>query len=260
MNNKLLVAVTVAALSAGTYVGSALALGTGYTFGAGVVGSPHNMNDKLTTKDSAQRVCAFCHTPHHALQDSELSEYNPLWSHQVSQATFTGYASSTLDAVYGNGDPLMGPSRLCMSCHDGVVAVANHYNEFTNENPDTIGDDFGQISIGDANGTSLTNDHPIGFDFDAVANKEANGQASSTSVMIQGIKPATTTFQVTVGGTNYTRSIQQLLYKATSGTLNGKYVMTCASCHDVHNKENPEGWLLINKQLDSAICTTCHNK
>ena len=62
MNNKLLVAVTVAALSAGTYVGSALALGTGYTFGAGVVASPHNMNEKLATKDSAERVCAFCHT------------------------------------------------------------------------------------------------------------------------------------------------------------------------------------------------------
>lgn len=36
--------------------------------------------------------------------------------------------------------------------------------------------------------------------------------------------------------------------------------MTCASCHDVHNNENPEDYLLINKQAGSQICLTCHKK
>ena len=59
-------------------------------------------------------VCIFCHTPHHASGDG------PLWNHQMSGASYTPYSSSTLKATVGQPT---GSSRLCLSCHDGTVAL-----------------------------------------------------------------------------------------------------------------------------------------
>jgi predicted CXXCH cytochrome family protein len=258
--NKKLVAVLSVALTAGALTGAALAANP-YTPGAGVSTSPHNMNQYFsgTTGDAYGRVCAYCHTPHHASTDAFLTNRNPLWAHDVSQTDFAGktYTSTTLDAQVG-ADPAIGATRLCMSCHDGSVTIGQHYgNDPGNGSSARLNDTWGGILVGDANVTYLTNDHPIGFAFSDVAGKEKNGQASTSNVMIQGIKDASTTFTVTVGGTQYTRSIQDLLYK---NPADSKYYMTCNTCHDVHNKTNPEQYLLVNMESGSTICLTCHNK
>jgi len=45
-----------------------------------------------------------------------------LWNHQMSSVTnYIVYTSPTLKAVVGQPD---GSSRLCLSCHDGTVALA----------------------------------------------------------------------------------------------------------------------------------------
>jgi predicted CXXCH cytochrome family protein len=38
--------------------------------------------------------------------------------------------------------------------------------------------------------------------------------------------------------------------------------MTCASCHDVHNKEVAanQRFFLVQTNKDSALCLVCHNK
>src|SRR4051812_41640981 len=58
-------------------------------------------------------VCIFCHTPHRAGQ-------SPLWNHTLSAATYIPYSSSTTKAAIGQPT---GASKLCLSCHDGTVAL-----------------------------------------------------------------------------------------------------------------------------------------
>ena len=49
-------------------------------------------------------------------------------------------------------------------------------------------------------------------------------------------------------------------FASAAGLKRGREVLldTCVTCHDVHNKENPEQYLLINSQKESRICLTCH--
>src|SRR6266700_4360872 len=86
MKKQILAAVAVLALSAS----SAFAL-TGP--GAGVIGSIRDMTANGSgAVDSQGRVCAFCHTPHHAATGLAA----PLWSRptEVGQ-NFVPYASGT---------------------------------------------------------------------------------------------------------------------------------------------------------------------
>ena len=197
-------------------LGGASAALAGLAPGTGVVDSKHDMNVYLPANggaaDTYGRVCAFCHTPHHAVEDVN-ADYMPLWSRTVTAQTFQGYidaGSGTLDAVYtAAADPVSGPSRLCMSCHDGVVAIDAYYG-FGGTAALVEGDAFGEIGV--AFERSLMNDHPIGFDYPTVAAGDAE------------INPETTMF---IGGT---KLISDVLYPDGSGNQ----VMTCATCHDVH--------------------------
>ncbi len=230
MKNKALVSICASAL-VGLSLGATLAF-AGINAGTGIVGSKHDMNRMNTTGDQYGRVCAYCHTPHHAL-DPNASDYMPLWSHNLTTQNFQAYESTTLNAAIV--DPLVGPSRLCMSCHDGAIAVDQHYG-LAGQVVKT-GDNFNQIAVG-SNG-DLTNDHPIGFDYGAVAAVDL------------GIKPATNAF---------TAGTKQIKDALTNG------IMTCATCHEVHNKDNVAdaantyNYFLYAQQKDSAICTSCHDK
>jgi len=200
----------------------------GLTPGSGIVGSLHDMN-LVSNPDTFNRVCAFCHTPHHALDDAN-ADYLPLWSHTFTTQTFTPYSSDTLDASIT--DVLAGSSRLCMSCHDGAIAVDQHYGAAGAELPRT-GDSWGEIGVGA--GGILFNDHPIGFDYTAVAALDDEIKAET--------EPTTN---------------PDLPY-ITDLLLDGA-IMTCSSCHDVHNTDSVDDNFLINYQDGSAICLTCHIK
>lgn len=238
MEKKLVAVVALAGLT----LGGTLAYGVDYTAdGQGIVGSKHDMNklpDAGVTQDGQGRVCAFCHTPHHKLADGNLT-YNPLWSHTISNelgwkmyqsVTFDGYAKKA-------DDPLVGPSRLCMSCHDGIIAVDQHYGTTyagTASNAKLSGDGFLQIAVG--YDKDLSNDHPIGFDLKGL------GGPSGTD---PGIRDQLRT-------TN-----QKLVNKTVvdMGFKDGdKSWMTCASCHDVHNRDNTDTAFLYDKQAGSAFC------
>jgi hypothetical protein len=212
--------------------------------GSGILGSKHDINTLSgATGDAELRVCAFCHTPHHAA-DPSASDYLPLWSHEITTLTYLPYQSATIESeTKGVTDPLYGPSRLCMSCHDGVIAADQHYSSTGSKV--LVGDSYGQMAVG-TNG-DMTNDHPIGFDYAKVAG--ANGGSGTD----QRIFPATDT--LTFKG-NATVLVKDQLH-------NGK--MTCATCHDVHNKDNTNGGASANyfvyaPQKDSQLCLTCHDK
>ena len=180
-------------------------------------------------------ICIVCHTPHNANLSVTAA---PLWNHQLTSSTFQTYTSVTLNATVGQPNQ---SSKLCLSCHDGTVAMDN-YGTITS------GTDY--MSSGRWNlGTDLTHQHPISFDYNTdLAN--ADGELYDPSTRTSGL-----------GGT----VDQDLLF-------NGK--LECASCHDVHVGRNNSGCTgchtmhplrtvsltLRKSNSGSALCLTCHRK
>ena len=200
-----------------------LSFGFAMTSFATVVGSPHDLTTRPDTARQNGEICIYCHTPHHA--KDEPADYSPLWNAGVQTSeTFTPYSSSTLDADIG--DPLVGPSRLCISCHDGTIAVDIALNDASTRRI------AGAREIGV--GGTLASDHPIGFDYVAVAATDDE------------IKPASTEFS--------TGTISDFLF--TSGS---EQMMTCATCHDVHEWGSGHMFLHVDN-AGSALCFNCHIK
>jgi len=257
---KVLVAVGIASLVASSAFG--LTFNGNDTVGIGVLSSKHDMNQYTeTTKDEQGRVCAFCHTPHHALSDTTggLATYLPLWSHSLtSQTTYIPYFTPTVNVDLSN--ELQGPTILCMSCHDGAIAVDQHYSNGLNSTK-LADDTFGGTAIGLAGAggaSSLDNDHPIGFLYsEAVTNHPGDirdpGTHFSDATDIPGLPAGLNAGAKTIGD------------QLTAG------FMTCATCHDVHNKDNVansyndagakrRNYFLLGDQNKSAFCLTCHVK
>jgi predicted CXXCH cytochrome family protein len=131
-----------------------------------------------------------------------------------------------------------GSSKLCLSCHDGSIAIASYgYGSSSRIGVGTT-TAAGAILIG--GGGDLRNHHPIGFEYmDARSNDDE-------------IAAPTATFK------NSSIEIQSVLYN-TDGTL-GTGSMECGSCHSVHNTKNTGKKLLWIEDTDSDLCLSCHLK
>jgi predicted CXXCH cytochrome family protein len=206
------------------------ALGTQSAFAAigTIIGSKHDFSasgPSVLYKGTNTQVCVYCHAPHASTATT------PLWNHATTATTFTLYSSGTLNATMTQP---AGVSKLCLSCHDGTVAI------------DSFGGATGTKSIpvgAPANfGTTLADDHPIGFAYNAALVTLDPGLADpvATSVTI---------------GTGNTGTI------ATKLLIGGQ--LECASCHDVHNSTSGtavESKLLRISTAGSALCVACHKK
>jgi len=194
---------------------------------AQITGSAHDFSGQSWNPGGANaEICVVCHTPHNA----NTSVVNaPLWNHALSAtATYTMYSSATMNAVT-TGQP-DGSSKLCLSCHDGTVALENFGGVTTGTHLMT-----GNAAVG--SGANLSIDHPISITYDA-ALATADGGLFNPTTKLSGI-----------GGASATISSSML--------IGGK--MQCSSCHDVHNSSNING-LLLKSNAASALCLTCHNK
>lgn len=186
-----------------------------------ITGSDHDFS---AANWSSGQICLPCHAPHNGTVIADA----PLWNHDVSEASYTLYSSATLDA-----DDLSQPagvSKLCLSCHDGTVAI----DAFTGHDGTIF---IGTIGTGSGDlGSALNNDHPVSFTYDS-ALATADGGLWDPSSKSSGI---------TEGGT----IDSDMLFAGR---------MECASCHDVHNKYENTSLLLIDND-GSNLCLTCHNK
>jgi hypothetical protein len=209
---------------------SALVLLAGFygVSGAEITGSAHDFSG---FNFSGGQICLPCHTPHNAQDDA-----TPLWNHELSVATYNLYSSPTMDATVNQPT---GASKLCLSCHDGTVAV------------DSFGGESGSMFIdafsADANlTTDLSNDHPISFVYDdALATTDAGLWDPTTKV-------------VTIGSGSFTRT------GTISEVMLADNVLQCQGCHSVHN-DFVAGTQLSNALLKisiggSELCLACHNK
>ena len=242
----------------------------------GVEGSMHDINvagGGAYKGDQYQRVCAFCHTPHNAIASNQVSA--PLWNHDQATVTLTPYVWASPANNIGitfNADPLIGPSRLCMGCHDGITAVDSHGSAgsfngggtpMTRSYTDALGNTAKRYI------TDLTVTHPIGFKYADAVTARNFGSANELVLPFMGYIGDNQLI-----GTNFnTNNRGNLIYssKTINDTLYGGYV-TCASCHDVHNTENAVpsadtvaagysyNYLLYAQEEGSAICLSCHVK
>lgn len=271
-------------LAAVTAAASSTAYAAYSAAGTGISGSRHDINafakeSGMTTvsPDAQERVCAFCHSPHHAytkdMNGAEAADYLPLWAHELTAKTYEPYKSMTLEAVIT--DPLYGPSRLCMSCHDGVIAVDTHYQnlrESDGKQAQLLGDKFSDVpaeSGAVGAGNSLAGDHPIGFNYHNAATRDDEVSGG----LVAGIRPAATSYFRKLDGTPGTIKIQDVLYPSTVAGVTGNNIMTCSSCHEVHNRDNVAqtkstgalfdtdvNYFLYSYQSGSQICLSCHDK
>ncbi len=176
----------------------------------------HNMSTSGpgTVKASTEsEICIFCHTPHSS------KPRTPLWNRDDPGTTYTLYSSSTTNATIGQPD---GSSVMCLSCHDGTIALGKVQSRTTNIS-------FGSVTTmptGNSNLTSdLSNDHPISFTYNstlATTDGELITPASITGVTLENSK------------------------------------VQCRTCHDPHYTSN-SAFLIVSNQA-SALCVSCHSK
>lgn len=182
-----------------------------------VVDSLHNLSvsGPGTVKAASEgEICIFCHTPHNA------TPIQPLWNRYMPMDAYTVYQSRALDA---QPDQPTGTSKMCLSCHDGTIALGQVASR---DIPIPMMGGATTMPIGPSNlGTDLSDDHPISFRYDnALAAKDAH------------LKPPS-----------------QLPPEIK---LDSNSEVQCTTCHDPHN--NALGNFLVLSMIDSQLCCSCH--
>lgn len=195
-------------------LGSGFALTVSAQTASDIVNTKHNLSvtGAGTTRASSEtRICIFCHTPHNA------SPSSPLWNKDLEPQVYSVYTSPTLRA--GPLPQPSGPTKLCLSCHDGTIAMG------------AVIDPYGGIAMSGGNtlppgslsnfGLDLSGHHPVSFPYHtALPNAE-----------LAASPPAELPF----GGTDE---------------------IHCITCHDPH--KDVYGKFLVKDNRYSALCTTCH--
>jgi predicted CXXCH cytochrome family protein len=187
-------------------------------FGQGIAQTAHNLSASGPGNVRAQAetaICVFCHASH-----SEASA--GMWNRRASSATYIPYSSST--AVAKPGQPT-GTSILCLSCHDGTIALGEMINR---SNAVVMSGGVSKMPQGRGNtGIDLTDDHPISFAYTASLAAQ-NGELALPGTFDSRLK------------------------------LDGNGELQCTTCHTAH--DNTYGAFLVKPNIGSQICTECHRK
>lgn len=171
---------------------------------AGLRESRHNLSPTGTARRNAaggsgsamtassDDLCIFCHTPHSA------GARRGLWNRELAPVKYKLYESTTTEAQLRQPN---GSSRLCLSCHDGAIALGamSHHADPS----------LGKLTGPTVLGTDLSDDHPISFVYDQALASRRHDLAN----------PATLTGSV---------------------KLDESGQMQCTTCHDAHLDRHPD--------------------
>lgn len=173
-------------------------------------------------------ACLYCHAPHSGIEGANGVSGTPLWSQKLSSVqSYQMYTSATM-VNKTNGTPVLGSnSTLCLSCHDGTVAVGT-------TTP------YGQVAMSSSLvgtpadlGTNLTSTHPFNFITPLQSAPDIWPSLSASP-------PST---QDTTGAV-----------KLIDGNVE------CSSCHNPHVQNiDPNSEFLVINNSQSALCLACHN-
>jgi hypothetical protein len=245
-------------------------------------GAAATLPDGRTATVNTSEVCVYCHTPHAAAaSDAAGNPLSPLWNRRVGRTeggaaiTYQPYFSTSLESgLPGSPD---GSSKLCLSCHDGMISLGNVgviggegrslsgiagpntgvQIPFQTTNaggsvvpattmPDGVVPGTGYTRL---IGTDLTNDHPISVAY-------TNALATNDGEMRSGGGDATGT--VVVAGNNlaagnngwarasFTAAVarrgsgQRAMFPLDSQG-GGPGTVQCGTCHDPHIRDDTAG-------------------
>ena len=252
---------------------------------ANIAVTKHNLSTSGpgTTKASGEdQICVFCHTPHAANATAPA----PLWNRKMGgaadnsttySATYIPYTSASLDAekIFGALSAPGGSSKLCLSCHDGTLALGTVGVLDGKSNPATVAGLSGTMPTGLGAttgftrnlGVDLRNDHPISFTFNQTL---AIGDTTPDPDIVGDGELRTPPYSVVFNGETRT-----VVGPRSSGVkpmlpLDHEGKVQCTSCHDPHldasrflrlnrlQKASPAGgdFNVANDQ----ICLGCHDK
>ena len=251
----------------------------------GVISSKHDLSTSgpgpIRAIDET-RVCIFCHISHGA---DELGQNRPEGS-----AIYRLYESTTMRSNVAFSPT--GASRLCLSCHDGTIALGETLSTGTIR---VVGaDPSGRLPPGPSNlGTDLRRSHPVSFlpapsdvlrplAKDEPVKLDRTGQVQCTSCHdphIEDVDPVRRKFLVkssrfselcvTCHAVPYWQS-NPSSHQASQVPLGpqaaGKYPFAtvaengCESCHRSH-QAGEQGRLLRSRsdEPDEQVCLDCHN-
>jgi len=173
--------------------------------------------------------CQYCHAPHSGINGTPGIQGTPLWSQKLSSVpTYQMYTSPTMVNKTNASPPLGSNSTLCLSCHDGTVALG-------------MLTPYGQVSMTVANlanttgglGTNLSSMHPFSFMTPIQTSPDLNPSLSA-------VPPST---QDPTG-----------VVKLINGNVE------CGSCHNPHVQNiDASGQFLVIDNSQSALCLACHS-
>lgn len=199
---------------------------------ANVAGSAHDLRPTFGTP--SYTLCSYCHVAHKTAAVNYPSNVGPLlWNHTLSsQGTYGVYTSDTFNS-YGTDIADLGPlnagvytvSNLCLSCHDGTVAIDSAYNPVASTS-NTV------FMPKDTTIKDLTNTHPINFTYNSTLANAAHILVPADTKSVDG------------GG--------------EIPLFSGK--MQCVTCHDPHNSCGIKGICTqaFPTQTSGTFCTYCH--
>jgi predicted CXXCH cytochrome family protein len=195
-----------------------------------IVNSAHDLRSRFNAAPFT--VCSFCHIAH-KFGDAPAGPGPLLWNHTMSSvASYGVYQSQSFNGLNTDIADLGGQntvSNLCLSCHDGTVAVNSFYEAVTGANFQPIPQNT-TFMPQSHRVRDLTKQHPVNFSYTALLATKAGMlvPSSANSVDAAGEIPL---FQ-------------------------GK--MQCATCHDPHNGTSSIFVQAFPTQTSGSFCTYCH--
>ncbi len=188
-----------------------------------ILNSPHNLSVSgpgQIKSLSETRVCIFCHSSHHASADG------PLWNHETTSAgKFKTYDRTTM---LGEAEQPNGSTKLCLSCHDGTIAVGSVHGVKGGIAMRGVGAS-GEIPVGSKSniGTDLSGTHPVSIRFE---------QKQSLAKSYMRWPPFDPEEEVGLDADGFVQ---------------------CTSCHDAHGSRS-EHLPFWNKETFGQVCVVCH--
>lgn len=257
-----------------------LCLGCSIHLIAGTVAtSKHNLSvsgpGEIKSQDTG-RVCVFCHTPHTS------ESRTPLWNKNMDNQVYSIYSSSTMKSMSGQPD---GTSKLCLSCHDGTVAVGRVKNPNVTFNMG--GTPGGLLSGGSNLGRNLSDDHPVSFvpiqDDSLLVPNGADGVMYDDNGKLQCTTchdPHDSTFEKFLVKSNLNGGLCTTCHNLTGYFSSAHHTSpagwnnvgidpwpatefqsvsenSCANCHRSHGSGTAER--LLTQNNDDKVCRVCHS-
>jgi predicted CXXCH cytochrome family protein len=192
---------------------------------AGIAGSPHDFQTK-----GASSLCITCHAPH------QQPNTPLLWNHQLSAQNFSW--SDMTKTTGGTSLPTnlrtwSGPSKMCLSCHDGTVNVGTMYSAtytYTGAVAPTL----------TRTGGDLKGNHPVAVPYPNGAPNTYNGITTGTNVAVA----------------DYVANPTKVKLFLDSSVGSNNSGVECSSCHNAHDNANT----FFLRDARATLCVNCHNK